>query len=389
MPHAPNLKPFIYSHLKAPSTSLMGPFLSIRGIVKCWNPDIAFYFFLEYNYFAFIYAFVECLAVRDGVKLEGNEMKNLFNKIKGESGQALVIVAASIVVLLGVTAFSVDLGMAYNAKAELQAAADSAALAGAQDLPKPYDLQNFQTAKTAAISYAGFNEVGVDNVTVVAPYAGNPKLIEVTCTRQFDYLFAKVLGFNSKLITARAVATREATWAGDALPFMNLDDQYTAGSTIVLWEKTTAQGDYERLWDNNNPDYEYVITGTPGNYTCQLVDLADNHVAIKSGVSASNESLIIGLCQQYNNQYVYVLSLKSPNEVTNYSNKQQIPTSEIVLLKCKLTITNFTTAFGSAIDRGITLTYTGVSYDMDKVISGEVWVPSLNNNGEPVIKLVE
>jgi Flp pilus assembly protein TadG len=316
-------------------------------------------------------------------------MKKLLKKFREERGQAMVIVALSLVVLLGATALSVDVGMQFNTKAKLQAAADAAALAGAQDLPKPYDPQNFATAKSTALNYAGLNDVQVDNVQVVAPYAGDPKLIEVTCTGHFEYIFARVLGFDTKDIVVRAVATREATWAGDALPFMNLDDTYSTGSTIVLWEKTTAQGDYERLWDNNNPDYEYVISGTPGNYVCQLVDLADGHVAIKSGVSANNESLIIGLCQQYNNHYVYVLSLKNPNETSNYANKQQIPATDIVLLKCKLTVTNFTTAFGSAIDRGITLQYTGVSYPLDKVISGEVWVPSLNNNGEPVIKLVQ
>ena len=79
-------------------------------------------------------------------------MKKLLNKFREERGQAMVIVALSLVVLLGATALSVDVGMQFNTKAKLQAAADAAALAGAQDLPKPYDPQNFATAKSTALN---------------------------------------------------------------------------------------------------------------------------------------------------------------------------------------------------------------------------------------------
>ena len=55
-------------------------------------------------------------------------MKKLLNKFREERGQAMVIVALSLVVLLGATALSVDVGMQFNAKSKLQAAADAAAL---------------------------------------------------------------------------------------------------------------------------------------------------------------------------------------------------------------------------------------------------------------------
>ena len=54
---------------------------------------------------------------------------------RGQRGQILPIVALALVGLLGVAAFSIDVGYAYYAKRQLQAAVDSAALAGAQDLP--------------------------------------------------------------------------------------------------------------------------------------------------------------------------------------------------------------------------------------------------------------
>lgn len=316
-------------------------------------------------------------------------MKNIFSKIKDESGQALVIVAASIVLLFGATAFSVDLGMAYNAKAELQAAADAAALAGAQDLP------NAATAIQTAKNYAGFNQVAVDKVQVVTPYAGDSRLIEVTCTQTFEYLFARVFGVNSKVIVARAVATREASWAGDALPFMNLDDDYIANPQMTLWEKTTAAGDDEKLWpyDQTKIDAEYVITQVAGIYNCKLVDMEDGF-ALKSGITKADQDEITGVVSQSIGKYVYVLSLRAganskidPN--MNYNNKQNISTHDVVLLKCL--VTSYNVGVGVSNDSfGVHLTWDGVTaYDFDKILNGTQEVPDLSGNGNPIIKLVE
>jgi Flp pilus assembly protein TadG len=69
-------------------------------------------------------------------------------KARGERGQVLVVVALALVALLGIAAFSIDVGYAYYAKRQLQSATDAAALAGAQDLP------NATTALATATSYA-------------------------------------------------------------------------------------------------------------------------------------------------------------------------------------------------------------------------------------------
>jgi hypothetical protein len=313
-------------------------------------------------------SFFGCLAGRVGGELEGNEMNKFFGKIKDESGQALVIVALSVVVLFGATAMSVDLGMAYNAKAELQAAADAAALAGAQDLP------NATVAKQAAENYAGFNEVKVENVVAVTPYAGNTRQIEVTCTQEFEYFFAKILGFDSKVIVARAVAERRLVWGGETLPFMNIDDPYDnpADPTIVLWEKTQT-GDYEQLLNrNNHPEYEFTYDGDKKNSSainCMLNGLGDLAIDIRNGLNASIDSEVEELCtlwQANESGFIYILSLKTiPTDPLNYINANtikeggkvtgaSIPLDEIVLLKCS--ITDFILSPVSANDRGIYLT---------------------------------
>ena len=56
-------------------------------------------------------------------------------RLRDESGQAIVLVAISVVVLLAMAGFVIDVGQAYVAKRELQASVDAAALAGAEDLP--------------------------------------------------------------------------------------------------------------------------------------------------------------------------------------------------------------------------------------------------------------
>src|ERR1700729_2269536 len=53
----------------------------------------------------------------------------------GERGQAIMILAASVVALLAMVAVVIDTGNIYQAHQELAAASDAAALAGAYDLP--------------------------------------------------------------------------------------------------------------------------------------------------------------------------------------------------------------------------------------------------------------
>src|SRR3989454_12536765 len=53
--------------------------------------------------------------------------------IANETGSVIVIVALTLVVLLGFLALGIDLGMLYTARTDAQRAADAAALAGARD----------------------------------------------------------------------------------------------------------------------------------------------------------------------------------------------------------------------------------------------------------------
>lgn len=78
-------------------------------------------------------------------------------------GAILVWVALAMILLLGFTALAVDVGHVYVVKADLQAAADAAALAGAEGL-----TVGDNEARARAIAYAAKNTANGSNVTLQA-----------------------------------------------------------------------------------------------------------------------------------------------------------------------------------------------------------------------------
>src|SRR3954453_13586171 len=77
-----------------------------------------------------------------------------------ERGQAFVIVVVALVPLLAIAGFVIDIGWAYKTQRALQASADAAALAGAQELPQ----SGASTAMAAAYGTSGKNKL--DGVAV-------------------------------------------------------------------------------------------------------------------------------------------------------------------------------------------------------------------------------
>lgn len=142
-----------------------------------------------------------------------NWIRRLF---KDEDGAVVVIVALALVVLLGCMALVVDAGVMYVNRSNMQNVADAAALAGAQDLP------NKVNAEATAFFYAAQN--GVPDPVVNTPYKGNSRKIEVTCTRTVPYMFARVIGFEDAVVSARSVAARSLGGAFDYAIFQGDDD---------------------------------------------------------------------------------------------------------------------------------------------------------------------
>jgi hypothetical protein len=121
---------------------------------------------------------------------------------KSESGQAFVLMALSLLVIMGMAALVVDVGSWYHTKRRLQGTADAAALAGAQLLPT-----DSSGAQSLALSYANKNggDVAVADITVTSTVQPNDT-IAVRAKRTDTGVFSGIVGIGSADIAARAKA---------------------------------------------------------------------------------------------------------------------------------------------------------------------------------------
>ncbi len=198
-------------------------------------------------------------------------MKRFVKKIVGnEQGQAFVLTALLMVVLIVLVASVVDIGMAQLEKRKIQNAVDAAALAGAQELP-----DDQATAKDIAEQVAEDNGAKKENVQVEFPESNQ---IEVMYETVVPYIFARVIGFVDVGISAKAVAEKlpdiegEETASEDELGewfgsekddegrtslnfaiFSNNDIKATAGGWNVLGD-IHSNGKYDMTISNSNFD---------------------------------------------------------------------------------------------------------------------------------------
>jgi Flp pilus assembly protein TadG len=121
---------------------------------------------------------------------------------RDQRGQAFVITVLMIATLLGLTALVLDVGSWFRAHRQLQATADAAALAGAQELPA-----NPGNASSLANDYAAKNTSGLQGVTVnlSQTYVANDT-IKVHVAKPAEGFFSKVFGINSVNEGASATA---------------------------------------------------------------------------------------------------------------------------------------------------------------------------------------
>lgn len=99
---------------------------------------------------------------------------------RGQRGQAIVLIAIMLAVLVGMAALAIDGSRAYQSKRNLQAAVDSASLAGADTLQQ---TRNFVTAEQAATASFSSNR-RLYTAPACAPGYGTPGAgpLTITCT---------------------------------------------------------------------------------------------------------------------------------------------------------------------------------------------------------------
>ncbi len=137
-------------------------------------------------------------------------------RLKGlaaEGGQAIVLVVISLVVLLGMAALVIDIGYVYYTHRSLQASADAAALAGAQELPDPVkavDVAKQYTAgdgqKNARTDVNGVTTTVTTKCIVSIPGCDPVNAVVVVEKAPTKTFFAGVLGINAFNIKATSTA---------------------------------------------------------------------------------------------------------------------------------------------------------------------------------------
>lgn len=116
-----------------------------------------------------------------------------------EKGTVIVLVALLMTVFLGLCAMVVDVGMLYIQQEKLQNAIDASVLAAAQELP------NTGSALTVANQYIVLNGFSPSDVKIT--FSNGDNTIDITGTKTVNFIFAKVLGFNSSVVGTSGSAT--------------------------------------------------------------------------------------------------------------------------------------------------------------------------------------
>ena len=133
---------------------------------------------------------------------------------RSEEGQTLVLTAFCGMVLLGFLGLALDVGSAFRTRRNLQAAADAAAIAAANEAQYGQVISPCTSGvqyQCAAINAAALNGVTASHVTVNAGtsittgYHQTAGFYEAIVSQTSPTYFMTALGFSSLTVTARAV----------------------------------------------------------------------------------------------------------------------------------------------------------------------------------------
>lgn len=186
-----------------------------------------------------------------------------------ERGAASVIVAFSLVALLGFTALAVDVGAMYAEKAQLQNGADATALAIAGECAKGVSCTTAMSDPSNRLANANANDDSSGVFSVTQPNASSVR-VETNAQAagstddSFGLYFARILGHESSIIHAAAVAAWGAPSGATTLPWtisQCVFKKYLSPSQLAELSSTGSfTGDpipthVLLRYDENTPDY--------------------------------------------------------------------------------------------------------------------------------------
>lgn len=171
-------------------------------------------------------------------------------KLLSQKGQVAVATVLFLVCLLGMTALVVDAGSLYQKRGFYQTVADSAALAGAQELPESREY-----AIAAAVDYAERNNVDIlyncrdytaEGIEISTTEYPDDTITVILSNREAPLYFAKIFGNDTASISAGAKAM-----VGKPVEMYN----------TVPWAAVIPEGTNWESWLGSVAGEEKVISG--------------------------------------------------------------------------------------------------------------------------------
>jgi Flp pilus assembly protein TadG len=187
----------------------------------------------------------------------------------GERGATAVIVAFSMVALLGFAALAVDVGAMYAEKAQLQNGADATALAIANDCAKGLDCAAAMTAPTNRLADDNANDDSSGVFSVTLPSTATVRVetnaqAAGSTADSFALFFARVLGNDTTVIHAVAEASWGTPSKATTLPWTVSECVFKQFLTPSQLASLTSTGNFTGYptdthlllrYDENTPTY--------------------------------------------------------------------------------------------------------------------------------------
>ena len=199
-------------------------------------------------------------------------------KTKNERGQALVMIAIALIVLVGILGLVIDGGNAFLDRRRAQNAADSAALAAS--VTRIRGEADWVAAALTAAANNGYDSDGVKNVVVVyspptdGPFAGNVEYIQVIITSHVDTYFAKVIGRSDVTNIVQATARSKPSEVKELLH----------GLAIVSLAPTSNCSNQKSFWIHGEATLEITGGGVfvnSNNKDCALIQQGNGSIKIR------------------------------------------------------------------------------------------------------------
>ncbi len=235
---------------------------------------------------------------------------------KAQRGQVMVLVALSVIVLLGFMGLATDLGFLWAVRRKAQTAADAAAVAGA-NATLGSDSSAYSSAATDVASLNGFTN-GSQNTTVSVSQpspTGYPSgtYVQVNITKTVQTFFLGAVGYKTIPITVTALAGN--TSGPNTLIAINGS---SSGVTISGTAANVACG----VMSNSSSSSGLKVTNG-GSLTASTVGV----VGGTSGNVPSNTKTNVAPVQNPFSTWTYPTPTPCTRQTTNYSGTNTITTT--------------------------------------------------------------